>query len=230
MKSLLFDLDGTLTDSRDGIIRCIAHALHELGETVPEPADFERFIGPPLVESFAVLLAAPDDERIARAIALYRERYVRTGLYENRVFPGIPGLLHELSERGLTLFVATSKPSVYATRIAEHFGLDRFFHGIYGPECDGTRNDKAELLAHLLEVEGLVAADTVMIGDRKHDVIGARANGLAAIGVTWGYGSRAELAAAGADAIVDTMPELITAITRTSVRSRSLLRAAAPDR
>jgi phosphoglycolate phosphatase len=164
------------------------------------------------VESFAVLLAVPDDERITRAIALYRERYERTGLYENHVFPGIPELLEELSDRGFTLFVATSKPTVYATRIAGHFGIDRFFHGIYGPELDGTRNDKAELLAHLLGIEGLAASDTVMIGDRKHDMIGARANGLAAIGVTWGYGSRAELAAAGADAIIDTMPELITAL------------------
>jgi len=210
--NLLFDLDGTLTDPFLGITRCIVHALAALGQPAPPPEDLRSCIGPPLKQSFLTLLETTDDRLAETAIAHYRERFGTVGLFENQVYPGIDQALTKLRHRGHRLFVATSKPTVFATKIVEHFGLSSHFHVIYGSELDGTRCEKAELLAHLLHRESLLAAQTLMIGDREHDVLGAKANGLRAIGVLWGYGTRDELNTAGATICLDSPAQLPRAV------------------
>lgn len=205
-RSILFDLDGTLTNPARGITECIRYALAEMAE--PPPAEpLERFIGPPLDETFHHLLAQPDESRVRRAIEHYRTRFRDTGLFENELYPGIPEVLASLTEAGADLYVATAKPHVFANRIIDHFGLRPFFRGVYGPELSGLRNDKAELIRHLFLEEGLDGASW-MIGDRKHDIEAARANGVPAVGVLWGFGSREELTAAGADHVVERVDEL----------------------
>ncbi|WP_428674189.1 HAD family hydrolase [Roseibium sp.] len=191
----LFDLDGTLTDPFEGITRSIQFALEKMGAFVPAAEDLHWCIGPPLWESFRVLLETENQEQLDQAVAFYRERFTVTGLYENNLIKGIPELLERLCDAGVTLHVCTSKPHAYAGKIVEHFGLMPYFGKVYGSELDGTRSAKSELIAHILQEEGAVAAQTVMIGDRKHDLLGANANGVAGIGVLWGYGSREELSA-----------------------------------
>ena len=206
---LLFDLDGTLTDPGVGIVRCIRHALAALGRDEYDDARLRRCVGPPLADSFRLLLQTEDEATLARAVALYRERFGTVGLFENAVYDDIPELLRELHAQGRELYVVTSKPHVYARRIVRHFGLEGWFREIYGSKLDGTRVHKRELIRWVLEREQLAPGDACMIGDRGHDVAGARANGVRAIGVLWGYGSREELAAAGADALVEMVPELL---------------------
>lgn len=196
--SVFFDLDGTLTDPHTGIRRCIEHALVRLGVDLGDD-DFRWCIGPPLLESFATLVGP---SRAAEALALYRERFSTLGWKENSPYAGIDVALSRLAEAGLTLFVATSKPHVYADRILQHFELSRFFRRTYGAELDGTRADKTTLLGYALHRQSLDTA--IMIGDRKHDLIGARANGMRAVAVSYGYGSIQELRAAGAETILDS--------------------------
>ena len=207
-RAVLFDLDGTLTDPFPGITRSFQYALECMGvETIPEADDLRWCIGPPLGESFAVLLGGDDPERVSEAVGHYRDRYGEVGLFENQVIDGIPQVLAGLRDLGHTLYVATSKLHEPAVRIVEHFGLAGYFKGIYGASDDGSLSTKAELIAHLLACEGVSASAGIMIGDRKHDLAGARANAVAAIGVTYGYGSRAELQAESPLAIADTPRE-----------------------
>jgi phosphoglycolate phosphatase len=201
---LLFDLDGTLTDPELGITRCIAHALVKLGRAVPDGATLRGCIGPALADSFRALLDTSDPALVRAAIAHYRERFAPIGMFENEVYPGIPELLAALCDAGAELRVVTSKPTVYSASIVEHFGLARWLAGVHGSELDGARTDKADGIAHVLGAEGIAPAAATMIGDRSHDVVGARANGVRAVGVLWGYGSRDELVGAGADAIAAT--------------------------
>jgi phosphoglycolate phosphatase len=215
--SILIDLDGTLTDPRVGIVACLKYAIESMGLTPPGDRELERFIGPPLQESLASLPGIDSAEQVTRAVAFYRERFGETGMYENTVCPDIPQTLEQLTSRGATLYVATSKPTIYAARIIEHFGLSRYFRRVYGSELDGTRSNKAELIAHLLRAESLPAASAVMIGDRSHDMVGARANNVFAIGVLWGYGSREELLGAGA-AVLCERPALLPEAVRRSER------------
>ncbi|WP_028627055.1 HAD family hydrolase [Metapseudomonas resinovorans] len=191
-QNILFDLDGTLTDPREGITRSVQYALAKLDIHEPDLANLEHFIGPPLLQCFMQTYSL-SEERAWDAVNHYRERFKVTGLYENRVFDGIDALLGRLREQGRTLYIATSKPTVFAREIARHFGFDRHFKHIYGSELDGTRTNKVELIAHLLEEEGLDRDNTLMIGDRKHDLIGASRNGLHGAGVGYGFGSREEL-------------------------------------
>nr|WP_319382468.1 HAD hydrolase-like protein [uncultured Roseibium sp.] len=193
--TVLFDLDGTLTDPFEGITRSIQHALEKMGAHVPDGKDLHWCIGPPLWDSFEVLLNTSDRSDLDLAVAHYRERYTVTGLYENTLIDGIPDVLASLGTAALDLHVCTSKPHAYAGKIVDHFEMMPHFGKVYGSELDGQRSRKAELIAHILEEEGLSADETVMIGDRKHDLIGANANGVAGIGVLWGYGSREELEA-----------------------------------
>jgi phosphoglycolate phosphatase len=194
--TLFFDLDGTLTDPKPGITGSIQYALERLGREVPSQDELAWCIGPPLRASFVVLLGG--EEFADRAVALYRERFGDVGLFENSVYPEIEGVLVKLSQSGFRMFVATSKPHVFARKIIDHFGLNPHFEHVFGSELDGTRVHKADLLAYALEQTGVVPSRSVMIGDRSHDVLGAKANGIDAIGVTYGYGSREELIAAGA--------------------------------
>lgn len=202
-RNLLFDLDGTLTDPYEGITRCVAHALAARDIAIDDRRTLARYIGPPLREAFEQFHGlSRNDAR--QAVVDYRERFARIGLYENRVYDGIETLLAGLVADGRALYVATSKPHVYARRILAHFGLAGYFQRIHGSELDGRRTDKQALIAHILEQEGLDAADTLMIGDRCFDIDGAHANGLAAVAVRYGYGSARELADAVPLACLDT--------------------------
>jgi len=211
LMNLLFDLDGTLTDPFTGITKCISHALNKLGRQSPPKERLRWCIGPPLKDCFAKLLASDDDKLVEKAIGLYRERFGTVGLFENQVYEGIPEALEVLLENGHTLYVATSKPVVYAVRIIDHFGLHRYFKAVYGSELDGTRGDKTSLIAHILQNESISSSDTVMIGDREHDMIGAKANGTCGFGVLWGYGTQKELETSGAYACIGHPRELIIA-------------------
>jgi phosphoglycolate phosphatase len=209
---LLFDLDGTLTDSCSGIIRSIRHALTESGLTPPPEENLRWCIGPPIFKSFSILLGQESGELFDSAIRIYRERYSRIGLFENEVYPEIEAALIELSNQGHVLHVATSKATVYAKRIIDHFELESYFHSVDGSELYGTRADKSELIAHILERENIAASTAIMIGDREHDMIGARSNAVARLGVLWGYGSREELVSAGAASCIARPSELATTI------------------
>jgi phosphoglycolate phosphatase len=211
--NVLLDLDGTLTDPAQGIVACIEHALASLHEPVPADTDLTKFIGPPLRDTFCELLSTTDDDkRIDKAVAAYRERFGAIGMFENVVYDGIPSALQELSARNAKLYVATSKPLVYAQRILENFGLVAYFRGVFGSELDGARSNKGELIAHILAVSGLRAEQTVMVGDRRHDIVGALKNRVFPAGVLWGYGSWRELTDAGAKKLIhqpDSLSQLV---------------------
>jgi phosphoglycolate phosphatase len=196
MDTIFFDLDGTLTDPKPGITGSIQYALQKLELPVPTQDELAWCIGPPLRASFVTILGG---ERLAdRAGALYRERFSDIGLYENSVYPDIEHVLATLHGSPRRLFVATSKPRVFAERIIDHFGLTGHFEYVFGSELDGTRVNKSELLAYAIETTGVDASQTLMIGDRSHDMVGARNNGIRGIGVLYGYGSEQELVEAGA--------------------------------
>src|SRR5436305_511054 len=187
LQHILFDLDGTLTDPAEGIIRSIQYACRRLEIPVPAYEELLSAIGPPIQSTFGALLGTEDRQAVQTAVDLYRERYSSRGmLLENAVYPGVNRMLETLNAAGKRLFVATSKPTVYAASILRHFGLDGKFAAIYGSELDGTRTDKADLLAHILEAERLTASTVAMVGDRKHDVLGAKRVGVHAWGVTIG--------------------------------------------
>jgi phosphoglycolate phosphatase len=205
---LLFDLDGTLTDPRPGIVDCIRFALDQLGSPCPGDDVLATFIGPPLRATFARLLETTETSRVEAAIDLYRQRFVCSGLYDNQVYAGVPGMLEQAREVATAMFVATSKPAVYAERILQHFGLDHYFGKVYGAELDGRHDDKVELVAYLLASEDVDAEAAVMVGDRAADVRSAKANRVGSIGVLWGYGSEQELCDAGADVLCKTPSEL----------------------
>jgi len=206
-RALLFDLDGTLTDPSEGITRCIAHALECLGAPVPTAAALHEWVGPPLREMFAAYLAS--EGRGEQALACYRERFGRVGLYENELYPGVPALLAALRAQGTRLFLATGKPQPYARRILEHFGLLDFFALVGGATFDGTISSKAAVIGTLLpHLSAAERASCVMIGDREHDVAGARAHGLPCIAVGYGFGSAAELRACSPDYCVGSVAEL----------------------
>lgn len=196
MDTIFFDLDGTLTDPKPGITGSIQYALEKLGRPVLTQDELVWCIGPPLHTSFTTLLG--DDRFSHEAIALYRERFTDVGLYENSVYAGVEATLTALHERGHRMFIATSKPHVYAERIIDHFGLRPYFERVFGAELDGVRGEKTDLLRYALSETSTDPAKAWMIGDRKHDVIGAKNNGLRSVGVLYGYGSAAELTEAGA--------------------------------
>ncbi|MDD0976529.1 HAD family hydrolase [Pseudomonas fontis] len=213
-QTILFDLDGTLTDPREGITRSIQYALAKLGIDEPDLTRLEHFIGPPLLQAFMQFYDF-DEAKAWEAVNFYRERFKITGLYENRVFDGVGELLTTLEGQGRTLYIATSKPWVFAREIARHFDFARHFKVIYGSELDGTRTNKVELIRHLLDSEGLDPAQTLMIGDRKHDLIGAHSNGLQAVAVGYGFGSHEELTAEAPAYHFASVGELHQAFTRT---------------
>ena len=212
-QNILFDLDGTLTDPREGITRSIQYALGKLGIDEPDLTALEHFIGPPLLQQFMHAYAF-DEPRAWEAVNHYRERFRVTGLYENQVFEGVVELLETLVAQGRHLYIATSKPWEFAREIARHFDFARHFKVIYGSELDGTRTDKVELIRHILEQEQLDPAHTLMIGDRKHDLLGGKLNGLDVAAVGYGFGSRAELAAEQPTYHFDTLAQLQAAFAR----------------
>ncbi|ACN14013.1 Gph1 [Desulforapulum autotrophicum HRM2] len=212
--SILFDLDGTLTDPYQGITRSICHAMASLGRPLPPQTDLRWCIGPPLKESFSILLESDDDSLVENALVIYRERFGSIGLFENKLYAGIPQALKKLQEACHPLFVATSKPWVYAQRIVDHFGLGQYFNHIHGSELDGTRTDKTSLVSYILNRESLDPSRAVMVGDRRHDMIGATANKVRGIGVLWGFGTQKELTDSGASACIQSPPGLVTAFSK----------------
>lgn len=205
-KKILFDLDGTLTDSGEGIFNCVKLALHHFGLPIPDAEELRTFVGPPLVDSF-VRHGVPAD-RTDEAMAVYRGRYTTVGKFENTPYPGIRELLEALTERGYVLFVATSKPEDMSIEILEHFDLAKYFRQICGASLDASRSSKEAVIAYLLEHNGR-DGKMIMVGDTKFDVLGAKAHGIPAVGVTWGYGKREQMCQAGAAAIVDTPAQLL---------------------
>lgn len=205
---ILFDLDGTLTDSSPGIINSIIYALDKYGISLEDTAVLRKFLGPPLHESFKAFCGF-DDEKAMEAVNYYREYFSTKGIFENEVYEGIASLLQSLSERGKRLIVATSKPQKFTDRIMAHFALDQYFEFVAGSNMDGTRSKKADVISYALQQCGVTdKSKTVMIGDRAQDIIGAKSVGIDAIGVEYGYGDYDELNDAGANYIVKTVDEL----------------------
>ena len=204
--AIFFDLDGTLTDPKVGITRCIQHALRELGAIPPDADELTWCIGPPLLESFKSMLG--DDTLAKVALKHFRARFSEVGLFENQLYMGVPEALGRLSGKDVSLYVATSKPQDYAERIVEHFGLNAFFKGVFGPTLQGDRAIKTDLLRWALGETRAKADASVMVGDRSHDMVGATDNGMRAVGVLYGYGCREELEASGAELLVSNPDEL----------------------
>lgn len=212
-KHLFFDLDGTLLDPRVGIIGCFRYALEASGRVAPPEEELLWCIGPPLHASFRQMFPEVTEEEVLRLVGLYRERYAVSGMYENTVYDGIAEMLASLAP-AKKIYLATSKPHHFARPILAHFGLASHFTAAHGSELNGVRGDKGELVKFILETEKISASEALLVGDTKFDVIGAKKNGLLAVGITWGYGSRADLEAAGADYIFDSRAELAGFLTR----------------
>lgn len=209
LRRIIFDLDGTLTDPREGILRSVAYGMERMGRPLEISTELNWLIGPPLQNALGRLLETEDSELINRCLEFFRERFSKTGMYENEVYPGVRELLASLRKQDLDLYVATSKPTTFATQILEHFELATYFTGIYGSELDGSVIRKGDVIRRLLVDESLDGADAMMVGDREHDVLGAREHGIPCIGVLYGYGSRQELLSAGAVAICESPAEVL---------------------
>ncbi len=201
ISTLFFDLDGTLTDPREGITRCYQYSLEQLGYPYPTQAELVQYIGPPLRCGLPKLLGSEDEELIDAGVRHYRDRFSQVGLFENEVYDGIPELLASLSNAGFGLYVVTAKPAVFAKRILSHFNLEKYFVEIYGPELNGRFDDKTELIEHILREQGFQPAETVMIGDRASDIAAGKANGTRTLAVTYGFGDMEELTGAEPDYI-----------------------------
>lgn len=210
-KAIFFDLDGTLTDSGEGIINSVILALEHFGIPVPPRDTLGIFVGPPLDQSFVKYGIPP--EKTDEAIRIFRSRYNTVGVYENYPYPGIHDLLKKLKAQGHRLFVATSKPEETAILVLNHFGLAEYFEQICGATPDSSRVEKADVIAYLFELVGAVE-NTVMVGDTAFDVIGAAQHGIPTIGVSWGYGSTQGMLEAGAVAIADT-PDMLLSLLQT---------------
>ena len=204
-KAILFDLDGTLTDSGEGIINCASLALSHFGLEVPSREEMRVFVGPPLRDTLMRFGVKPED--VEEAMTVFRARYLTKGKFENKPYPGIRTLLEKLRAQGHKLYVATSKPEIQAVEIMDHFDLSRYFDIIAGATMDKARDSKAAVIAYLKDQAGDMA-QAVMVGDTAFDVTGAAAHGIPTIGVAWGYGQVADMEAAGAVAIADT-PDML---------------------
>lgn len=213
MQLVLFDLDGTLIHSEAGIVGSLRHALSSLGHDAPPLAELRRWIGPPLRQSFPQVIG-DDPARVEQAVAYYRERFDSVGWAEHEVYPGIAELIETLAAQGRQLAIVTTKLREQALRIVEHLPFGQHFHAIYAPSGEGSHSEKAEMIARALADFRRSADSTVMIGDRHFDIEGARANGVRALGVAWGFGGREELVAAGADAIAEHPGDLLGLVTR----------------
>ncbi|KAF0825757.1 HAD family hydrolase [Cytobacillus firmus] len=207
-KVILFDLDGTLSDPKEGITKSVQYALQKMNINEPDIDKLECFIGPPLQVSFAEYYDF-DEKETQKAIDFYRERFKEKGMFENELYLNIPLLLKSLKEQGFILVVATSKPTVFAEEILKHFNIDQYFELIVGSNLDGTRTSKTEIIQYILDkYNDRKLSDFIMIGDRKHDIIGANNTGIDSIGVTYGYGSFEELSNSNPTYIVESVEQL----------------------
>ena len=209
---ILFDLDGTLTDSADGIINSFVHALKHYGLPHDDREVLRRIVGPPLPYSFSHFYGF-SSEKTEEAVSIFREYYQKIGIFENKVYDGVPEMLAALKQAGFTLAVATSKPEVFAERILERFGLASYFTAVAGATMDEKRTGKADVIRYAMEKLGISdASRIVMVGDREHDILGAAAIGVTSIGVLYGYGDREELCRAGADSLAETPQDVVSHI------------------
>ena len=214
IQTILFDLDGTLTDSGLGITKAVQYALKQMGHEVPPRESLFSFIGPPLHKSFQKYYAM-DEATSVEAVRQFRVYYNEMGgILENEVYPGIRELLDSLKKAGKRLMIATSKPEPAAKLVMHHFGLDHWVPEIIGGRDDDSRNTKGKVIAYALREFGVDPGTAIMVGDREHDIHGAAENGIPAIGITWGYGDRAELEGAGAAAVFDSPDEVVNYILR----------------
>jgi phosphoglycolate phosphatase len=220
LSHLLLDLDGTLTDPKEGLVWSIQYALRQMGYPIPASESLEWCIGPPLHEFFPVLLSSTDAALVQQAITVFRERFSTVGKFENQVYPDVPEMLTRLRQLEYRVFLATTKPVIYARDILEHFDLLQYFDGLYGSELDGRFSDKGELIGLILGQEGIPPQCAMMIGDRDRDIEGARYNGVMAGGVTYGYGSVEELTNAGADVLFHSPVEIASFLTDMRQRKR----------
>lgn len=205
---ILLDLDGTITDPMEGITKSVAFALNHFGIEVDDIRELCPFIGPPLIDSFKEFYQFTD-EQAREAVAKYRERFATTGIFENKLYEGMTDFLERATQQGYTLMLATSKPFVFATRILKYFEIGKYFAFVGGSGLDGSLPTKTDVIRYVLEENKLDdLSKVVMIGDRKHDIFGAKEAGIDSIGVLYGYGSREELTNAGADRIVKNLGEL----------------------
>jgi len=210
IENIFFDLDGTLTDPKEGITRCIQFALEAFGVETPPVDALTWCIGPPLRDSFAKILQTTDKDKIELAYITYRKRFSQKGLYENKVYPEVQNGLDAIKKSGFKIFLATSKPEIYAKQILDYFDLSQFFTKAYGSNLDGSLTDKGELIAHMLNTEKLDPTRTVIVGDRVYDIAGGKKNGIMTAGVTYGYGSREEITSSRPDFIFDAFSDLLS--------------------
>lgn len=207
MKNILFDLDGTITDPFLGIMKAVAYSLNSFDIRINGLDELTVFIGPPLDESFQKYYGM-NEEKSWQAVEKYREYYSQIGLFENEVYEGMEDFLKSLIDSGKDLYICTSKPYIFAKKIIEHFGLTKYFKGIYGAELDGTRKNKKDVIAYCLQQEQLNVDDCLMVGDRKHDVIGAHLIRIQCVGVLYGYGSKEEFENNDCEYIAKNLKEL----------------------
>ncbi len=213
IKNILIDLDGTLTDPKVGITTSARYGLNKVGYPIPDSENIDWIIGPPLKASLAKLLNVDVNDVLAeQALLGYRERFAVKGLYENHVFDDVSATLEALKSKGYHLFLATAKPEIYARQILDHFDLLKFFEYPYGSELNGERTNKSELIAYILEKEQLKPEECLMVGDREHDIFGARNNGIETIAVEYGYGSRDELDEAKPKARIAKFSDLLSLV------------------
>ena len=213
IKNILIDLDGTLTDPKVGITTSARYGLAKVGHQIADSENIDWIIGPPLKASLAKILNVDvDDDLAEQALLGYRERFSVTGLFENHLFDDVPTTLQELKKQGYKLFLATAKPEIYARQILQHFNLLHYFEYPYGSELTGERTNKGELIRYILEKENLNPTECLMVGDREHDIFGARQNGIETIAVEYGYGSQAELDQAKPKLRIKKFAELLNVI------------------
>lgn len=212
-RTVLLDLDGTLSDSRGGIAGCFRFTLSEMGHDPAVAGDLSWAVGPPIATSLGRLLAQYGDDRVDQALGIYRARYSSVAIYDCSVFPGVQQMLQALRDAGLPMLVATSKRRDFAERVMDHLGLRGFVRAVYGAEPGGGLDEKHDLLAHILAREPMGTAGAIMVGDRLHDIHAAQANSLPSIGVLWGYGGEAELTQAGADHLAATPADVVRVAT-----------------
>jgi len=211
--TFLFDLDGTITDPKEGITKSVQYAMESFGINIENPDDLVHFIGPPLRQSFKDFFGI-SDANMEKAVGKFRERYLDKGIYENVMYTGIDTVLQKLVDTGKTIILATSKPTGQANTVLEHFNLDKYFTFIGGAEANGDRSLKSEVIQYALEQISITdLSSCIMIGDRKHDIIGAKTVGMKSVGVLYGHGSYDELSEAGADYIVKDVNELLELLT-----------------
>lgn len=210
ISNILFDLDGTLTDPKEGITRCIRFSLERLGVDPPHEDHLTWCIGPPLRESFSYLMNTRDEALLDQALSHYRTRFAKSGMFENTMYPDTIPSLQRIRTAGFCVYLATSKPKVFAARILDFFDLTRFFHAVHGSELDGRLANKTDLIAHILDTENLDPGATLIVGDRSHDIVGGKGNGIMTVAVSYGYGSYEEIVESKPDLVFSSLPELAT--------------------